>query len=114
MMLIKAVITLLLALPLCYRPSPGNVTSFHVKVKRRPVIVTLATVTVAYDIDMAMVARADPTRTNNSDTPIYTIDQLAAVTSVPSRTIRFYQAQGALPRPHRVGRVAHYGPEHVE
>ena len=42
------------------------------------------------------------------------IDQLAAVTSIPSRTIRFYQSQGALAPPHRSGRVALYGAEHVE
>ena len=29
----------------------------------------------------------------------YTIDQLAAKTGVPSRTIRFYQAKGVLPPP---------------
>ncbi len=44
----------------------------------------------------------------------YTIDELAAETGVPSRTIRFYQASGALAAPERQGRVAYYGPEHVE
>ena len=29
----------------------------------------------------------------------YTIDELAAVSQVPSRTIRFYQSKGAMPRP---------------
>jgi DNA-binding transcriptional MerR regulator len=44
----------------------------------------------------------------------YTIDELAAITGVPSRTIRFYQSKGTLPAPERRGRVAVYGPEHVE
>ncbi|MBI4508090.1 MAG: MerR family transcriptional regulator [Deltaproteobacteria bacterium] len=46
--------------------------------------------------------------------PEYTIDELAAVSRVPSRTIRFYQSAGALPRPQIRGRVAYYGPVHVE
>lgn len=44
----------------------------------------------------------------------YTIDQLAMATRVPSRTIRFYQSKGALPGPTIRGRVAYYGPAHVE
>lgn len=44
----------------------------------------------------------------------YTIDELAGLTGVPSRTIRFYQSKGTLPSPRRKGRVALYGPEHVE
>jgi DNA-binding transcriptional MerR regulator len=48
------------------------------------------------------------------DEATYTIDQLAAHTGVPSRTIRFYQSKGALPSPARKGRKAYYGPEHVE
>ncbi len=44
----------------------------------------------------------------------YTIDELASVSSVPSRTIRFYQSKGALPRPEIKGRVAYYGPAHLE
>lgn len=44
----------------------------------------------------------------------YTIDELAALTSVPSRTIRFYQAKGALPPPVRRGRVAYYDDSHAE
>jgi DNA-binding transcriptional MerR regulator len=44
----------------------------------------------------------------------YTIDDLAGLTGVPSRTIRFYQAKGALPPPTRRGRVAYYGRAHVE
>jgi DNA-binding transcriptional MerR regulator len=43
-----------------------------------------------------------------------TIDDLAAETGVPSRTIRFYQTKGALPPPRREGRVALYDDHHVE
>ncbi|MCX5731617.1 MAG: MerR family transcriptional regulator [Deltaproteobacteria bacterium] len=43
-----------------------------------------------------------------------TIDDLATAAGLPSRTIRFYQTQGLLPRPEMRGRVAHYGPPHVE
>ena len=44
----------------------------------------------------------------------HTIDDLAAISGVPSRTIRFYQSKGVLPRPELKGRVAYYGPAHVE
>jgi len=44
----------------------------------------------------------------------YTIDELAALSQVPSRTIRFYQSAGALPRPQIRGRVAYYGSAHLE
>jgi DNA-binding transcriptional MerR regulator len=43
-----------------------------------------------------------------------TIDELATITRVPSRTIRFYQSEGALPKPTIKGRVAYYGDAHVE
>ncbi len=43
-----------------------------------------------------------------------TIDTLASVAHVPSRTIRFYQSRGALMVPTIKGRVAFYGPQHVE
>jgi DNA-binding transcriptional MerR regulator len=48
-----------------------------------------------------------------SDTDL-TIDDLARELGVPSRTVRFYQTKGLLPRPEMRGRVAHYGPVHVE
>lgn len=49
------------------------------------------------------------------DLPVgYTIDELAAATGVPSRTIRFYQAKGALSPPERRGRVAYYDESHAE
>jgi len=44
----------------------------------------------------------------------YTIDDLAAKTGVPSRTIRFYQARGVLPAPRKRGRVAYYDDSHAE
>ena len=44
----------------------------------------------------------------------YTIDELAALARVPSRTIRFYQSRGALMSPEIRGRVAYYGPAHAE
>jgi DNA-binding transcriptional MerR regulator len=44
----------------------------------------------------------------------YTIDELAQISGVPARTIRFYQAEEVLPWPDRRGRVAVYGPAHVE
>ena len=44
----------------------------------------------------------------------YSIDELSAATRVPSRTIRFYQSKGALPKPEIRGRVAVYSDVHVE
>lgn len=44
----------------------------------------------------------------------HTIDEIASVSHVPSRTIRFYQSRGALMAPEIRGRVAYYGPKHVE
>jgi len=49
-----------------------------------------------------------------ADEPEYTIDELAAVTRVPGRTIRFYQSRGALMPPVIRGRVAYYGALHRE
>ena len=44
----------------------------------------------------------------------YTIDDLAAVTRVPSRTIRFYQSKGVIQKPQLRGRIAYYTEAHVE
>lgn len=47
----------------------------------------------------------------------YTIEELAELTGVAPRTIRFYQAEKLLQKPERDrsdGRVARYGPAHVE
>lgn len=49
-----------------------------------------------------------------SDDATLTIDDLASKTAVPSRTIRFYQSKGLVPSPVMKGRVAFYGPRHVE
>ncbi|GAC1362942.1 MAG: hypothetical protein NVSMB4_19640 [Acidimicrobiales bacterium] len=43
-----------------------------------------------------------------------TIDELAAASRVPSRTIRLYQTKGVLDPPERRGRKAFYGPAHLE
>lgn len=43
-----------------------------------------------------------------------TIDDLAARSGVPSRTIRFYQSKGLVPAPTIKGRVAFYGARHLE
>ncbi len=60
-----------------------------------------------------MPAPASPVGSSDV-TATLTIDELAAQTGVPTRTIRFYQARGALMRPEIKGRVAFYGPTHVE
>ncbi len=66
--------------------------------------------------DAAQVAWAAPEEdaARPMSTPEYTIDELATVSKVPSRTIRFYQSKGALQAPTIRGRVAVYGPEHAE
>src|SRR5215469_8857857 len=44
---------------------------------------------------------------------MHNIDELAHVSGVPSRTIRFYNTQGLLPPPVMHGRVAYYDQEHL-
>jgi len=44
----------------------------------------------------------------------YRVEQLAAECDVSVDTVRFYRAKGLLPPPRREGRIALYGPEHVE
>ena len=44
---------------------------------------------------------------------MYTIDELAHISGMPSRTIRFYNTQGLLPPPTMRGRVAYYSDEHL-
>jgi DNA-binding transcriptional MerR regulator len=58
---------------------------------------------VDQDLEVELVAEVE-----------YTIDELAAFTRVPSRTIRYYQSKGALPKPTIRGRVAIYSDAHVE
>ena len=43
----------------------------------------------------------------------YKIDELAQLSNVPSRTIRFYNTQGLLPPPLMRGRIAYYNQEHL-
>ncbi|MBI2391457.1 MAG: MerR family transcriptional regulator [Deltaproteobacteria bacterium] len=59
----------------------------------------------------------DVTQTPNAPAkqePSLTIDELAAASRIPSRTIRFYQSKGVLGSPTVRGRVAYYGPQHLE
>ena len=70
---------------------------------------------------MAPDGPKDPKHKNDTSPPqgetpagAYTIDELAAQTGVPSRTIRFYQAKGALAPPIRRGRIAYYDESHAE
>ncbi|HEY5860068.1 MAG TPA: MerR family transcriptional regulator, partial [Actinomycetota bacterium] len=44
----------------------------------------------------------------------YRVEQLAAISDISVDTVRYYQSRGLLPQPEREGRVAWYGPEHVE
>jgi DNA-binding transcriptional MerR regulator len=44
----------------------------------------------------------------------YRVEQLAAACDVSVDTVRYYQSRGLLPQPEREGRVAWYGPDHVE
>jgi DNA-binding transcriptional MerR regulator len=59
-------------------------------------------------------ALLDMSQADHADRPEYTIDELASLARLPSRTIRFYQSRGALMAPEIRGRVAYYGPAHVE
>lgn len=59
-----------------------------------------------------MIATSDVA--DEADGGEYTIDDLAAASRVPSRTIRFYQSKGALQAPRIKGRVAYYGAEHLD
>lgn len=59
------------------------------------------------------MTRARPTTEESSEETL-TIDELAVLSRVPSRTIRFYQSRGALMPPKIRGRVAYYGKHHVE
>src|SRR5690606_36114308 len=58
----------------------------------------------------------DPTSDGDAGSTevLFTIDELAAHSGVPSRTIRYYQSKGTLPSPERRGRVAYYRAEHIE
>lgn len=65
-------------------------------------------------VEEANVARQKPQSEGNDEAPGYTIDEIAAASQIPSRTIRFYQSKGVLQPPEKRGRVAYYSEEHVE
>ena len=44
---------------------------------------------------------------------MYKIDELAQLSGIPSRTIRFYNTQGLLPAPLMRGRIAYYSQDHL-
>lgn len=44
----------------------------------------------------------------------YSLDELATLSGVPSRTIRYYQSERLIPSPAKKGRDAVYRPDHVE
>jgi DNA-binding transcriptional MerR regulator len=50
---------------------------------------------------------------SNVQPQVLRIDDLAQLSGVPSRTIRFYNTQGLLPPPQMRGRVAYYHQEHL-
>jgi len=58
--------------------------------------------------------RGAGSESDSVDARLYTIDELAAATGVPSRTVRHYQWVGALPPPTRKGRIALYREEHLQ
>jgi DNA-binding transcriptional MerR regulator len=90
---------------------------FHFNSTLTQTTVTVKTVTVKTGTDRkgAVEDTAKPEGVSAPEAAKeYTIDELAAVTRVPSRTIRFYQSAGALPRPNIRGRVAWYDDRHVE
>ena len=50
---------------------------------------------------------------SQSNKELHNIDELAHLSGIPSRTIRFYNTQGMLPPPILYGRVAYYNQEHL-
>lgn len=50
---------------------------------------------------------------SQSNKELHNIDELAHLSGIPSRTIRFYNTQGMLPPPIMYGRVAYYNQEHL-
>ena len=53
-------------------------------------------------------------RTGSTTTPRYSIHDLATLASVPTRTVRFYIAQGLMDRPHGAKRGAWYEERHLQ
>jgi DNA-binding transcriptional MerR regulator len=62
---------------------------------------------------MARRVGSEPSR-HDAGARRWTVDELAATTGVPSRTIRFYQFKGVLPPPTRHGRLALYDDRHLD
>jgi DNA-binding transcriptional MerR regulator len=56
---------------------------------------------------------ADDPAPRPDDGPGYTVDEMAQLTGVPSRTIRHYQSEKVLPPPEKRGRIALYRDLHV-
>jgi DNA-binding transcriptional MerR regulator len=54
------------------------------------------------------------TQNDNDDEQLMRIDDLAHITGIPGRTIRFYNTEGLLPPPLMRGRVAYYTHEHQQ
>ena len=50
----------------------------------------------------------------NDTTPTYSIDELAALTELPRRTVRFYIQQGLMDRPIGEKRAAYYTTSHLD
>ncbi len=45
---------------------------------------------------------------------LYTLDEIAALTELPRRTVRYYIQTGLIDRPQGAGKGAHYTQHHVE
>ena len=64
---------------------------------------TLENVTVAVNINLTMASERR-----------FGIDELATLSGVSRRTVRYYVQEGLLPSPLGVGRGRHYGREHLD
>jgi DNA-binding transcriptional MerR regulator len=51
---------------------------------------------------------------DDDDEPGLSVEALADAAGTSVRTVRYYQSEGLLPPPERVGRTARYGPAHAE
>lgn len=65
-------------------------------------------------LDSGSLVRAEEPEMTAEPEAGQTIDELAASSKVPSRTIRFYQSKGLLPKPEIRGRVAYYAEPHLK
>lgn len=48
------------------------------------------------------------------ETQRYSLEELASLTELPRRTVRYYIQEGLVPGPHGAGRGAYYATEHLE